>query len=190
MDVVILAGGRATRLGRVEKGLLTFMGRTLLDIAVDAALDSGVGPILVAVSPHTPRTAAYAKSCGLRVLETAGIGYHEDVKSLLEERRPFLSLAVDLPFVRGRHIAALAEAYRGRSLAGALPAGLLPADAGTEGVPDDEWRGLAPVGINVVDRSEFSCIFLFDDPLLAYNVNTLDDLKRAEGRARSLGRVP
>lgn len=186
MDIVIMAGGRATRLHGMEKALLNFLGRTLLDIALKAAVESRVGRVVVAVSPHSPRTAAYARPRGVELLETPGRGYHEDIAWILRHRHPFLTLAVDLPFVRGTHLAALAEAYRDKSLAGALPTSLLPEDVRAEEVPGEEWRGLMPVGINVVDEGDASETFLFHDPLLAYNVNSLSDLKRAEKRARGL----
>lgn len=186
MDVVIMAGGRGRRLGGVEKPLLSIRGRRLLDITVGAAEESGIGPVIVAVSRHTPRTAAYAASQGYAKVETSGKGYHEDLEELLQTRYPFLSMAVDLPFIRGRHISDLARAYRGVSVAGALPLHLVPAELELPDVGGEEWKDRIPVGINVVDRTERCDVFLFDDPLLAYNVNTQEDLERAEVKAHEL----
>ncbi len=50
VGAVLLAGGRARRLGGVDKPLLTLGGRTLLAASVDALTRAGVSPI-VAVGP-------------------------------------------------------------------------------------------------------------------------------------------
>lgn len=59
VNAVLLAGGRARRLGGIDKPLLTIGGRTLLAGCVDALLDAGisrivaVGPMLDADAPVT-----------------------------------------------------------------------------------------------------------------------------------------
>ena len=51
LDAIILAGGRASRLGGVAKPLLEVGGRPLLTLAVDAAADAGALRIVVAAPP-------------------------------------------------------------------------------------------------------------------------------------------
>ncbi|WP_141939441.1 molybdenum cofactor guanylyltransferase [Microbacterium sp. SLBN-154] len=53
LSAILLAGGRARRLGGVAKPLQTVGGRSLLDIAVTAATRAGADPI-VAVGPEMP----------------------------------------------------------------------------------------------------------------------------------------
>lgn len=57
LAALLLAGGRARRLGGAVKPLQTVGGRTLLDIAVEAATDAGADPI-VAVGAELPSRGA------------------------------------------------------------------------------------------------------------------------------------
>ncbi|WJL96298.1 NTP transferase domain-containing protein [Microbacterium sp. ET2] len=53
LSAILLAGGRARRLGGVAKPLQTVGGRSLLDIAIAAATRAGADPI-IAVGPEMP----------------------------------------------------------------------------------------------------------------------------------------
>lgn len=53
LAAILLAGGRATRLGGEAKPLLDVGGKTLLQRAVDAAVAAGAAPIIV-VGPESP----------------------------------------------------------------------------------------------------------------------------------------
>jgi adenosylcobinamide-phosphate guanylyltransferase len=183
MDVVIMAGGKGERMGRVEKPLIEFAGRKLLDIAVEAALESDIGPVWVATSPHTPGTTEYAIGRGYSLIVTTGRDYHRDLSDVLERVQPFLSLACDLPFVRPDHIRRVVRAYRGRSITGVLSVDLVPQELSSSIVLDDPTASWVPVGINVVDRSGESDPFVLADPLLAYNVNSPAILRLAARRA-------
>lgn len=48
LQAIILAGGRAARLGGIVKALVRLEGATLLERAVDAALSAGAAPVIVA----------------------------------------------------------------------------------------------------------------------------------------------
>ncbi|PZU40242.1 MAG: molybdenum cofactor guanylyltransferase [Microbacterium sp.] len=51
LDAIVLAGGRASRLGGAIKPLLEIEGRSLLTRAIDAAVDAGARRIVVASTP-------------------------------------------------------------------------------------------------------------------------------------------
>lgn len=55
--IIILAGGNSSRLGQ-PKQLLTFNGKTLLDIVTEAAITSGFSPVLAVLGGHTKQLAA------------------------------------------------------------------------------------------------------------------------------------
>lgn len=55
-DAIVLAGGRASRLGGRDKTALVFRGEALLDHAIAAALGAGAGAVVV-VGPERPRDA-------------------------------------------------------------------------------------------------------------------------------------
>ena len=180
-----MAGGRATRFkSDVEKALLTVGGLTLLERALEALSVSGVDEIVVATSRHTPMTADRAAELGIKVFQTAGAGYHEDVMQLLDSHNPFLTLNVDVPFVRDTHIKAMLEAFDGNSLAGVLPesSAELAAREGTIVQGSNGARYLW-VGLNVVTPNPETGMVELDDPLLAININDEEDLARANALA-------
>jgi len=55
--IIILAGGNSSRLGQ-PKQLLTFNGKTLMDIVTEAAVKSGFSPVLAVLGGHTKQLAA------------------------------------------------------------------------------------------------------------------------------------
>lgn len=117
-DAIVLAGGRARRLGGSDKPAALVGGRRLLDVALDAVAGAGlvvvVGParpvppgILVTCEdpPYAGPVAAVA--AGLTALSTAG-----SIASSADDL-PVVVLASDLPALTARHVddlrAALAE---------------------------------------------------------------------------------
>ncbi|WP_297418978.1 NTP transferase domain-containing protein [Thermococcus sp.] len=178
--IIILAGGKSTRMGR-EKPVLMVGGESMLLRVYDQA--SAVGETVVALSMNTPRTKELCIRGGVPFIETPGRGYVEDVRWLLQEFGPFVSVSSDLPFVRASDIAAIAKAFDGKiSLTGVLP---------LEGVPKDlkpaVYKGYAVVGLNAVG-TEGERFFEMSNPLLALNVNTPEELKLARGIAELVGR--
>jgi adenosylcobinamide-phosphate guanylyltransferase len=182
VKAIVMAGGKATRFdGEVEKALLEVGGRTLLERSVEALRLDRLSGIHVAVSNHTPRTREESRAMGVDVVDTHGIGSHQDVLELLDSfDNTFLTLNVDVPFVRRDHVARLLEAFDGRSLAAAVPASNTPVSPREESVGTDATGGrFAWVGLNIVTPGPETDIILFEDPLLAVNINDKDDLMRA-----------
>ena len=184
-----MAGGRATRFkSDVEKALLTVGRLTLLERALQTLSLSGVDETLVATSRHTPKTADRAAELGVEVFQTAGDGYHEDVMQLLDTHNPFLTLNVDVPFVRDAHVKKMLEAFDGNSLAGVLPehsAGL----AAREGAVVQSSNGASYlwIGLNIVTPNPETGLVELDDQLLALNINDEEDLARANALADERG---
>jgi adenosylcobinamide-phosphate guanylyltransferase len=184
-----MAGGRATRFGQpVEKGLLTVGGRTLLERSLNA-LDIGeISRVLVATSPHTPRTALKAAELGVDLIQTSGAGYHQDILELLENHSLFLTLNVDIPFVRMEHVSALLEAFDGGSLAAVLT---IPSDGprtSLESLSKSDGTGRTVwIGLNIVTPNPETATVELDDPLLAININDETDLAVADSIARQDG---
>lgn len=181
MIAVVMAGGRATRLGGDrEKALLEVGGHSLLSRAVGALRTEGIDDIVVALTKATPRTKALSESLGLSTLQTAARGYHEDTVELLDILGPYISLNVDVPFVRPRHIRKLLDSSGGHSLAAVVPSSIAVA------MPDRESRGkdssgtdVVWVGLNMVTRDKTTSYLVFDDPMLSVNINTDEDLALA-----------
>lgn len=189
MIAIILAGGKSSRMtGRIgeEKALIKIGGsgnqKRLIDLVVESVRESKVEDFIMAISKNTPKTAKYCKLVGYEVVETPGKGYHEDLRCLLRRYPEFVSVACDIAFLRSEHINAIIDAYLSHqsriSITGAVPLDIVPNI--TPGYTfEHEGKRLVSCGINVVTSSKNSIPFLFDDPMLAINVNTPDDLRIA-----------
>jgi GTP:adenosylcobinamide-phosphate guanylyltransferase len=182
VKALIMAGGRATRFGaEVEKALLEVGGRSLLERAVRTLRSDLLSGIHVVVSHHTPRTTERAREMGVEVIETRGLGYHQDLLELLDKiDDAFLTLNVDVPFIREHHVVRILEAFDGRSIAAATPTTSALTEPREESVGNNATgMSIAWVGLNIVTREPETEVILLDDPLLAVNVNDEDDLKLA-----------
>jgi molybdopterin-guanine dinucleotide biosynthesis protein A len=188
----ILAGGRARRLGGRDKSRLVIGGRTILARQLDALQRLAARIVIVANEPD-----AFADA-GVPVLRDAvpGTGSIGGIYTALAEAGgPVLILACDMPFVTAPFLARLIEAGQQADIA--IPRGhdgyqplcahYAPACAGplrrriergalkvVDLLADVRVRELGPGEIQPFDT----------DGLLLLNVNTADDLARAERAAQ------
>ena len=178
MKGIIMAGGRASRLGgKKEKALLKIGGKTLLSRAADALAVEGIDEILVAFTTNTPSTHELAEKTGLSVFQTGAEGYHEDIIELLKAFGPFTSLNVDVPFVGRQHVRRLLAGSGEESVAAVVPASIAIREPDADSVGDDgRGRRVIWVGLNYVTRRPRTSLLTFDDPMLTVNINTEEDL--------------
>lgn len=189
---LIMAGGRGERM-RVfeEKPMVKVGGRPMIDWVVEAAKSARrVDDVIVAVSKHTPKTAERAKKLSVKVIETPGKDYHNDLRYVARhyDFGVVLTIAADLPLIRGEVLDEIVAYYK-RSVKPAL-AVMVPVkvhrELGLEPtlVIKAEGRELVPVGINVLDgrkiRGEEQDIMIMERPNLAVNINKLSDVAVAE----------
>ena len=188
----IIAGGRATRFGGRPKGLERVGGERILD-RVAAALAEGLGspPLLIANAPE-----ASGWRPDLRVVTDLrpGLGALGGIyTAVVEAPAPVVAVAWDLPFVTARLIRALADRLTGCDAV--LPAspdgqGLEPLCAAygpgcrqpiAEALDAGDLRavGFHPrITLGILPLSELRAAG--DPELLFLNVNTADDLARAD----------
>ena len=111
---LVLAGGRGSRMGGLDKGLVEFRGRPLVEYALDA-LRPVAGAILISANRHQDRYAAY----GWPVVGDPLPGYPGPLAGLLAgleacETPLLLALPCDTPFATSelleRLVGALGEA--------------------------------------------------------------------------------
>ena len=203
MRGAVLAGGAARRYGGHPKGLVLLGGRRILDRVVEAVQAvTGEPPLLVA---NAPDAAGWRPD--LRVLADArpGFGSVSGIHTaVVSGSGPVLCVAWDMPFVTAELLRALAEGANG---AGTPYDAFLPESGGRRGVEPlcavygpacrpaieqqlarGDLRAVAfhaavRVGTLPLDR-----VRAFGDPaLLFFNVNTPDDLARAEAVWRQRG---
>ncbi|MFZ2070061.1 MAG: NTP transferase domain-containing protein [Halobacteriota archaeon] len=180
MIAIILAGGKGSRIG-TEKALIELGSRKLIDLIVKSVRGSKVADFSVAITKNTPKTAAYCKRANYKTIETSGGGYHADLRLLLQRYPEFVSVACDLPFLRSEHINALIDAYLRYhiSITGAVHRDIIKNGIIGGYTFTHEGKEVVACGINVVTGSRESVPLVFDDPMLAINVNTVSDLRVA-----------
>ena len=194
----ILAGGRARRLGGRDKSRIVIGGRTILARQLDALRDLVPRVVIVANVPQ-----AFADA-GVPVLRDAvpGRGSLGGIyTALVDAGGPVLVLACDMPFVTAPFLARVIEAGRDADIA--IPRGRdgyqpLCAYYGPACVGPLRRRLeqgalkvvdlLADVRVRELGPDE---IAPFDpDGLLLLNVNTADDLARADLAVREPNAAP
>ena len=199
MRGAVLAGGAARRYGGRPKGLVELGGRRILDRVVDAVQSvTGEPPLVVANAPDGPgwrpdlRTVPDVRpGCG----SLGGI-----YTAVVSGTGPVLCIAWDMPFVTPGLLRALAEGSAGYEA-------FLPESDGRRGVeplcavygpacgPAIEGRlargDLKAIGFHAevkVGTLPLERVRAFGEPeLLFFNVNTPEDLERAEAVWRRHG---
>jgi molybdopterin-guanine dinucleotide biosynthesis protein A len=113
-DAVILAGGRAMRLGGADKPSLTVGGRTLAAAVVSAVTAAAA---VIVVGPERPGLRAIRPADAVRFVreDPPGAGPVAALRrGIAEVSAPWLALlAADLPFLRPEHLRALLTAAAG-----------------------------------------------------------------------------
>jgi len=187
LTAIVMAGGKGKRLSlELEKPLLLIGGKPMIQRVIEALSASpSIGEIVAAVSPHTPRTRDYLLFIGeVTVLETSGIGYHEDMKEAISRlgAKPFLVTSADLPFLSPAIVEEIAKEYFARGKPALTVVRPLRRQLECESIRVVRVNGAnyVPCGINVVDGSKIDEPYLEEDfyavdtPEL-FNVNTLEE---------------
>jgi molybdopterin-guanine dinucleotide biosynthesis protein A len=195
----VLAGGAARRYGGRPKGLVAVGGRRILDRVVDAvAAVTGTTPLLVANAPEGPTWRPDLRT----VADTRpGYGSLGGIYTAIQAGpEPVLCVAWDMPFVTPGLLAALAQGS-------AAYDAFLPESDGRRGVEplcavygpacgpaierQLERGDLRAIGFHTdvsVGTLPLQRVQAFGDPAVLFlNVNTPEDLERAEAVWRQRG---
>ncbi|MCD4801284.1 MAG: NTP transferase domain-containing protein [Methanococcoides sp.] len=196
MDAVIMAGGQGLRLGMGEKPCVELLGKPLISYVIDSLERSSyIDRIFVAVSPSTPATEKLVTEIygdHIQAINTNGDNYVGDMVYAVESsniREPVMIIMSDLPMVTPKLIDSIIEAYQdcgSSSMSVFVPISLCK----KVGIRPDtvfNWEGnlIVPAGINILDGKFISeeqeyHNYMLDDPEVALNINTVDDMKRCE----------
>ncbi len=196
VPALIMAGGKGKRMGlSVEKPLLPFLGKPLLDWVVEAVASSEkVSEFYVVTSANTPETEKRCRSKGWRFLRTDASGYHFDLKQAVRDAGldgAVLTIPADLPAVTGRFLDKVIgefEVCKKDFLAVFVPIEKREA-LGLSVSSTDEYKDVwyAVSGVNIVNgeaiqgegKIETSAIITEETEVLL-NINTLKDLEISE----------
>ena len=191
MRALIMAGGQGSRINRGEKPLLLIHGRPMISYVIDAFSAAGTDPV-VAASKKTPMTMNWCRAQGIDVIRTEGMGYIQDmieaVKKLDEQHSLFICVS-DIPGITAKIIHQIVKKH---GLSGKDACSVwIPADivrsTGCSVTYEERVHGVkaCPAGVNIL-RGDRICEpqdelrIMLNEPGLALNVNTRDDLAAAE----------
>lgn len=196
VPALIMAGGKGKRLGlTVEKPLLLFLGKPLIDWVVEAVASAEkVSEFYVVTSENTPETEKRCRSKGWKVLRTDAKGYHEDLKQAVRDAglsRAVLTIPADLPAVTGKFLDKVINEFElcGKDFLAVFVPTKTREDLELSVSSTDEHKGVwyAVSGVNIVNgtkideegKIETSAIITEEIEVLL-NINTLKDLDVAE----------
>ena len=202
VPALIMAGGKGTRIGMpVEKPLLLFLGRPLIEWVVEAVKSAEkVSDFYVVTSVNAVETERKCLRDGLKVIRTNGKSYHDDLKQAIIEARlkgPVLTMPADLPAVTGDFLDKVVGAYEkcGKdALAVFMPISTREA-LNLSISSTDEHKGVwyAVSGVNIINGARISdkgkietSAIITEDVEVLLNINTLKDLAIAEKIFREL----
>ena len=196
VPALIMAGGKGKRMGLpVEKPLLQFLGKPLVDWVVEAVASAEkISGFYVVTSANTPETEKRCKSKGWEFLRTGAKGYHEDLKQAVREAGlsgAVLTIPADLPAVTGKFLDKVVSAFEvcGKDfLAVFVP--IEKREALELSVSStDEYKGVwyAVSGVNIVNGAKIQAegkietnAIITEETEVLLNINTLKDLKISE----------
>ena len=196
IDVLVTAGGRGSRMRDVpgEKPLVPVLGKPMIDRVLDAlAKARGTGQLVVSVSENTPLTTDHLRSRGIEIVGTSGSDYVADLRQALKHLRSseVLVCPADLPLITSVGVEAVLSHFRRAgvsSLSVAVPADLVRSlGAFPSYVLEENGREIVVCGASVVDREQMLSgatlsqgFAVIEDEQFALNVNTREELRRAE----------
>jgi len=165
---LVMAGGKGSRMGWVEKPVLVVRGRKLIDFAIKEIKNAKVDAIYI-TSPHTPETEKYLYELGMEVFRGKGKGYMDDLFLAVKELEiadPVMSINSDLYIAKSGIVSEFINAY----MRSPMPS------------MSCVYRNGRHVGINIFDpvlgeQSEEK--FIIDERDII-NIDTPEDLRRAE----------
>lgn len=195
ISALVMAGGKGTRMRseeNEEKPLLKIGNKPLIEYVLDALKNATkIQEIIVAVSKYTPKTAALVQQCGVKVLNTPGKGFVEDMQDVIRNLNLniVLTISADIPFITGKLIDEIIDYYQhcGKlALTVTVPLQIRRRlNLSYDYVFESANESLVPAGINVINGKRIheteleEEVLVIDNEKIAVNINTFQDLKIA-----------
>ncbi len=184
---IIMAGGRATRMGIREK-LLLGSRPVILNVVRALSESERFTDIVGVTSPHAPETRRVLEQHNITIFESAGDGYVEDLNQiLLHIEEPALIISGDMPLVDSDIIHDILDMYNPKHTWTSV---LVTVDyaknikISLETTVTINGTQYYYTGISLVDASVISDLdvqtenyIILDDKRVAVNLNTQRDLE-------------
>ena len=202
IPALIMVGGKGKRIeSSVEKPLIPFLGKPLVDWVVDAVKSSKkISEFYMVTSCNTPETEKKLKKEDLKILRTDGKGYHDDLKQAVLKAKlgsAILTIPADLPAITGDALDKIISAYEksGKDyLAVFVP--IEKREALELSISStDEYQGVwyAVSGVNIINGAKINvegkietAAIITDEIEVLLNINTLKDLEIAQKIMRQI----
>ena len=196
VPALIMAGGKGSRMGLpIEKPMLPFLGKPLIDWVTGAILDAKkVSGFYVVTTSNAPETEKHCLSKGWKILHTKASGYHNDLKqavSLANLTGPVLTMPSDVPAITGQALDKIIDEFEvccEDFLAVFVPIKTRQ-QMGLSISSTDEYKGVwyAVSGINIINSEKLliggknkTSAIITEETEVLLNVNTIKDLEKAE----------
>jgi len=110
---LVMAGGKGTRMDLSEEKLLLEYKKPVIFHVIDVLENSGCfSKVIVATSPNSPKTKQVLEQKGIKILDTLGKGYTNDLNSILQNIDEFtFVVSGDLPFLDEKIIRIMIEKF-------------------------------------------------------------------------------
>jgi len=193
VDALIMAGGLAQRMGCGEKSCIELNGKNLISYMIEALRNAnGIEKIFVSVTAATPQTKSLIETeyKDLEVIDAAEGNYVGDMIYAIKKTEaigPILVVMCDLPLVSAEIIDDVLDKYETceePALSVYVPIALCKQiGIRPDTVFHKNTKLIVPTGINILDASDIcneqpDYNYIVNDPRLAMNVNTPEDLKK------------
>jgi len=195
MFVLIMAGGKGSRLNLGEKPLVNVSGRPMISWVIDAFAGAGC-EIMVVASQKTPLTKNWCRAHGIDIYPSEGAGYVEDFiacASELDLREPFFTSVADLPCLSSSLIRRIRQEYESSEKEACsvwVPASLVHEHGCIcNYIENIDGTEACPAGINILSGDKITeeqdeLRLVLNEASLVFNINTRDELKRVEHHLR------
>jgi len=201
--LIVMAGGRGVRMGPgAEKPLRRLGNKPLIEYVLEATLNaSTISQVICITSQNTPNTTKYLQSRGFSVLVGRGDGYYGDLLTALWEMPNdlYVVCSADIPFISSSDVDGLVKGYDERLNTHPYVFVAVPADLSRKlGLTASsrfniDGKEACPAGIRLIDTRQIRdrrlpapYILVVNEPRLAVNINTPEDLKAAEALLKTM----
>lgn len=191
MLALIFAGGEGSRLRLGEKALVEVHGKSMISWVLDAFTAANCEPFVV-TSYKTPYTRNWCRATGVEYLDTRGAGYVEDMNeaiNLIGEEGPLFTSAADIPCLTQDIIEIIKTSHQnsGKPACSVWVPVRYCEKYGMQPRYTLEVEGClaTPCAVNIltgsqIDSEQDELCLLLDEPGLAFNINTREELKVLE----------
>ena len=196
VPALIMAGGKGKRMGlQIEKPLLPFLGKPLIDWVVEAVASAEkVSEFYVVTSGNTPETEKHCMGNGWKVLRTDANGYHDDLKQAVlkaDLTGPTLTIPADLPAITGKFLDKVVSAFEtsGKDYLAVFVPIKTRETLELSVSSTDEYKGVwyAVSGVNIVNGTKLqeegkieTSVIITEEIEVLLNINTIKDLEIAQ----------